>query len=1313
MLDSDAASVTSLKMDAMTTGTAPFDADDAAGDDSGAKNAVVRSFDYVSYDYTYMVTPDSPMQYYKSARVGFCFELPYSSDMVTFALDRMNWVDQTPGFQPKATQETVDGKPTQVLTAYRLLTPTSASPTTVPGTSAIQLAVKAGAAPNGFKFAPTVFAWANPNDVTHRTRSNAPPVVTVSAKPSYNVRLGNEAPSENSTNLDYDFGVDQSAPNASLGKRRGVMSKILFGFDMRWADRDKGLKGIELPQGDVSFDLTVKNAWRDEGASTNHAAEAALQPYLWDVGVIDGGVDSTQWPARPQALRDAGFIPRYDSYSMADGLSADSASHTYGNGRYSITEKRSAGKSVYHITIHDYKVDASKLPTFGAARIPGTQCATAFMDASCTDLQVGEVSAGMLYLVEPTEIQGKSVPDYYGADSNLQVVATDGNLMASSATGQKLPAAADASNQALDSDDRKSMPYTMRRPGSFAQEISYACQSDPYALRNGNDCGGWTRPDAKSGTDSNLQGASQRIHTGSIYHTSVEDLPVLALNLVKFDPAALEPLADGTFGALKDNARASLQGAADPGWSAQPGSTRLQWAVKKNGKAWASDDEQRKTTIDQMAYYSTLAEARSHGVVEGVLLASSGAPDRTQASNGSSSEMSFPTINLHVRDAAKLGMVAQLTGQATAWSRSQLAGQAGLDPVNSSDADWDAWAARQVDVLALYRQTKPAYSYGSNGYEKAKYDDTGYLGGESADILKGDSLYIAGEKPVISINPAQKGEDGSPKSVYNLDKEQRSADYQIVMRATTNSNSANGDYLTDLYPEVTLPKGVSYLPGSSKAGGSYQERTPQAGVVTGGEANEPTATVNEDGTTTLKWTVSGVKCDGSDTRLYFSAQIGDPTDPDKDVRNNDQLLASASITTKRNKAQPSELNGTLARKAIVVSRTHSSSLATRADPLLNEQNSTLGWTNMLANFSTDAKANPFAADVMPWNGSGSSSKFSGSTTLTGLKVSGANGAKLDNVDAWFTTDAKYRSVDATTITRGQVTGWTKATIDRKTGAVTIPKGLEQPTAWGFTSDSLPANSRYNLAMSVKATGNQPADYYVNSWTDGDNRVDAVSQIAQRQVNGTTWYDYNGDGIRESADPAMPGVKVSLADASGKPVVSLADGKPLATVTGKDGSYRLAGVPAGTGYVLRFDPADGTTWHAAEVTAKNAKDASEASDSDSDPVNVDGKLDHATIALKEFPAIGSMSTPLYSDNNEDSALTGTLDAKTTLTASKNVTGRADGQWLDKEGYALDIAPRATPRPTPCRSPPRSTMPGTPRRSRSTARSSQAPASTRTI
>ena len=51
-----------------------------------------------------------------------------------------------------------------------------------------------------------------------------------------------------------------------------------------------------------------------------------------------------------------------------------------------------------------------------------------------------------------------------------------------------------------------------------------------------------------------------------------------------------------------------------------------------------------------------------------------------------------------------------------------------------------------------------------------------------------------------------------------------------------------------------------------------------------------------------------------------------------------------------------------------VSRTRASSLATRADPLLNDINRLLGYTNMLGNFSKDEKTDPYAVDVMPYKG---------------------------------------------------------------------------------------------------------------------------------------------------------------------------------------------------------------------------------------------------------------------------------------------------------------------------------------------------------
>lgn len=132
MLDTDSAAVSRLRLIDRITGTAPFDADNERGDDKDETNDIVRSYDTVTYDYEYTLTPDSTMDYYRRTRVGFRFELPYPKDRVTFDAEKMGWVDHTPGYEPKLTTETIDGTVTQVYTCYRLLEPTSQSPTVNP-----------------------------------------------------------------------------------------------------------------------------------------------------------------------------------------------------------------------------------------------------------------------------------------------------------------------------------------------------------------------------------------------------------------------------------------------------------------------------------------------------------------------------------------------------------------------------------------------------------------------------------------------------------------------------------------------------------------------------------------------------------------------------------------------------------------------------------------------------------------------------------------------------------------------------------------------------------------------------------------------------------------------------------------------------------------------------------------------------------------------------------------------------------------------------------------------------------------------------
>ena len=101
MLDTDSAAVSRLRLIDRITGTAPFDADNERGDDKDENNDIVRSYDTVTYDYEYTLTPDSTMDYYRRTRVGFRFELPYPKDKVTFDAEKMGWVDHTPGYEPK------------------------------------------------------------------------------------------------------------------------------------------------------------------------------------------------------------------------------------------------------------------------------------------------------------------------------------------------------------------------------------------------------------------------------------------------------------------------------------------------------------------------------------------------------------------------------------------------------------------------------------------------------------------------------------------------------------------------------------------------------------------------------------------------------------------------------------------------------------------------------------------------------------------------------------------------------------------------------------------------------------------------------------------------------------------------------------------------------------------------------------------------------------------------------------------------------------------------------------------------------------
>lgn len=1013
MLDTDSATVSRLRLIDRITGTAPFDADNARGDDKDENNDIVRSYDTVTYDYEYTLTPDSTMDYYRRTRVGFRFELPYPKDKVTFDAEKMGWVDHTPGYEPKLTTETIDGTVTQVYTCYRLLEPTSQSPTVNPGTGSIGLSVAVKGAPHGYRFHPTVKAWpawdaSNPtNTGTHKRAEDTPKDVTVSAKLNLNVRMVNYGNVDRGV-FDFSSGA-ANAPNKDEGKVTGLGSGIALVTEMRWPDRTKGLKGLEAPSGRITYRLRLSNQYSDDTqAGTKHPMERRWQPLLYDYGHIDGD----NYSKYGRTFADIDLLHHVPGVAdRADGYDSVARGNT--------TITTTTGGQGTDVTVSFDGYDTSVFPTHNNVSSPYDKCSTDYMTSDCSTMQVGAIHTDVLQFITPTSRDGRTVAQYYGnVDQTANITMDDMGLTATGVSGDRLATAEDNSNQAATGDDHAGSALTVRTPGTYSTRIRYTHWNNSTSWNDAGTSGDWTMPDRVNGSDSLVQGSKLRLQIGhNIIINSEGDAEVMGMGLVKFDPNSIEPVDDhpDTQPTIPMNvwtwgARAAKRGNAIPYW----------YAVKKDGTNWKDYREQRDTKISGLDYYPTLNEAKTHGTVVGMLFEDHNTVDPT----GTSFNRRFtPIVALPARilDTARIGTVTPIVAETAYWTRNSLARTANLD-ADASNTQWQQWSDSLAIRLPEYANSvKPDLTYSGDTYRPATFDENGvYQGGDTADFLKGDSLYIAGETPHIAKQVAQTNEAGNVKTVYDLDKEQRAVDWKLTATADTSTTTDGGQYTTDYIITDTLPKGLTYVDGSMTVGGQYSQYTPDKGTVTGGTPVTPTIVVNKDGTTTMTIRVNGARADsGTQTVIHYSTTIGDASDPDHDVRNNDSFTNHATIQSKRNMAPPLAPKAQIADMTVRVSRMRATALATRADPLLNDINRPLGFRNMLGNFSKDEKTDPYAVDVMPYKGL-NQSNYHGDYTLAGLTVKAGAGASMNGVKVYFTTDQKWRNVDATKITREQV-----------------------------------------------------------------------------------------------------------------------------------------------------------------------------------------------------------------------------------------------------------------------------------------------------
>ena len=130
------------------------------------------------------------------------------------------------------------------------------------------------------------------------------------------------------------------------------------------------------------------------------------------------------------------------------------------------------------------------------------------------------------------------------------------------------------------------------------------------------------------------------------------------------------------------------------------------------------------------------------------------------------------------------------------------------------------------------------------------------------------------------------------------------------------------------------------------------------------------------------------------------------------------------------------------------------------------------------------------------------------------------------------------------------------------------------------------------------------------------------------VGDYVWFDANKDGLQDSDEPALPGITVSIVDASGNPVVD-ASGRPVSAVTtGADGKYTFENLLPGD-YKVSFQAPAGYEATVSDAGADRAKDSNGAEASVS---LVQGQTDD-TI---DFGAVGTgvIGDQLFVDVNQN-------------------------------------------------------------------------------
>ena len=715
------------------TGTGPFDANNDPGNDSSEDNNVVRSFDQVTWtvENTMMLSGNEATSY-TGGRIYFEATLPdvFTSETAGWDLDSMNWVENA--------KKSADGL---TLTGYYQM---SNENITVPGKQTLIFIAKIEGAANGIEFQPTIKFWLNGNN-EDEYQTVIPEKIIISATPRYNVMLSTN--SYWNQRVTVDFG---------LGDEIGRMYGYGIVLQLYNTSASKGLKGLEFPKGDITFDIKLKMERSDLGSGNVEDITQNSDVKLWNYKVNNYSANYGAIANRTMLF--SGIAHSKFNYDIPYGSESNEATmeregnRVYDSGNIEMTQ---VDNDTIRVRIYNYKFNGM-YPTLNAEnhRYINPNAKTYTDNIGCF------VSDYFQLFVPDNDATTKDNSNYY-------LTVEDANFKATSISNQVIQ------NQQKTSDDKLRTTHVRYRKGSYSQ-ITYMYNKDCNAFIST----GWRYGDATASI-----GDIITVNTSCEIGRTNEENVYEVDKLVKFDGNVFEPISvNGSYYKLVNYNTMKFN---------------QYFVTKQDGTNWISQDEMNKADIEDLSIYNTLEDIPDGYICVGVYYESKEGylvlPYSTQARE--------IFTYLKIKNTAKIGETYGFTQTNKYWTE-----------------ELDRSKYSQLVVNGYDSYPKPVYKSSDLNYIKTEYDENGVQisGTHSGGHVYGNTVLIIGAKQGIEQTPVDS--NGIEKINYDLGRNEYIVRYKIEPRIYQDAQNKSQISNITIKVKDTLPVGLKYVAGSSNYG---------------------------------------------------------------------------------------------------------------------------------------------------------------------------------------------------------------------------------------------------------------------------------------------------------------------------------------------------------------------------------------------------------------------------------------------------------------------------------------------------------------